>query len=94
MVFGLSDFLPPHPANAEDRTRKLLKSLKGATARAANKFPIRTGQPFWQDESFDRWIRNEAEFNLKRQYIEHNPVTARLASRPDDWPWPSATPRS
>jgi hypothetical protein len=32
---------------------RLLKSLKGATAREANKLLGRTGEPFWQKESYD-----------------------------------------
>src|SRR6185503_11377559 len=35
----------------------LLKSLKGATARAANRLLGRTGDPFWQKESYDHWVR-------------------------------------
>ncbi len=70
--------------------RQLMKSLKGATARAANKILRRVGKPFWQDESFDRWVRNELEFTETRTYIEHNPVTARLVESPEDWPWSSA----
>ena len=37
---------------------KVLQSLKGFTARAANKILDRTGQPFWQHESYDHWIRD------------------------------------
>jgi len=70
--------------------RKITKSLKGVTARAANKILGRTGEPFWQDESFDHWIRNPSEFFETKRYIEHNPVTAGLAERPEDWRWSSA----
>jgi hypothetical protein len=38
------------PNVAPDR---LLKSLKGATARGANQVLGRTGEPFWQKESYD-----------------------------------------
>jgi putative transposase len=74
--------------------RKLMKSLKGATARAANNILNRVGRPFWQDESFDHWVRNKTEFAEIRNYIEHNPVTAGLVERPEDWPWSSASRRS
>ena len=73
---------------------QLMKSLKGATAREANRILGRTGKPFWQDESFDHWLRNELEFGEIRQYIEHNPVTARFVEKPEDWPWSSASQRS
>ena len=32
--------------------------VKGATARAANLMLGRNGQVFWQDESYDHWVRN------------------------------------
>jgi len=69
---------------------KLMNALKGATARAANKLLGRTGKRFWQDESFDRWVRNPVEFTRIRRYIEQNPVSAGLVARPEDWPWSSA----
>jgi REP element-mobilizing transposase RayT len=61
----------------------LLKSLKGVTARHANKALGRTGEPFWQKESYDHWVSNETEFNKIQLYIENNPVRAGLASRPE-----------
>src|SRR5690349_8256758 len=42
--------------------RQITHLLKGATARQANQLLGRTGVPFWQDESFDHWIRNAAEW--------------------------------
>jgi putative transposase len=75
-------------------TRRLMKSLKGVTAREANQILQRTGKPFWQDESFDHWVRSEVEFTEIRKYIEHNPVTAGLVERPEDWAWSSAALKS
>jgi putative transposase len=72
--------------------QKITKSLKGVTSRAANKILRRSGQPFWQDESFDHWIRDEADFAKTLHYIEHNPVTAGLVKKPEDWLWSSAHP--
>ncbi len=70
--------------------RRLTNSLKGATARAANKILQRGGQHFWQDESFDHWCRSLAEFARIREYIERNPVAAGLVANPSDWIWSSA----
>ncbi len=67
-----------------------LKGVKGAAARAANRILDRTGHPFWQDESFDRWVRNPNEFDRIRAYIERNPVAAGLVPNPKNWPWSSA----
>jgi REP element-mobilizing transposase RayT len=64
--------------------------LKGRTAREANLLLERTGEPFWQDESYDHWARNEREFQRIAAYIEENPVSAWLAATPEDWPWSSA----
>jgi REP element-mobilizing transposase RayT len=68
----------------------LLKSLKGATAREANRLLGRTGESFWQKESYDHWVRDHAEFLRIRAYIEGNPVKAGLVLRPEDFPWSSA----
>jgi REP element-mobilizing transposase RayT len=69
---------------------KIARSLKGVTARAANLILRRTGKPFWQDESFDHWIRDDSDFTKNLHYIEHNPVAAGFAATPQDWPWSSA----
>lgn len=69
---------------------RLLRSLKGATAREANLLLGRTGEPFWQKESYDHWVRNEGEFLKIRAYIENNPVKAGMALRSEDFPWSSA----
>ena len=69
---------------------RALKGIKGTASRECNLVLGRTRQPFWQDESFDRWVRNEAEFERIRAYIERNPVAAGLVSRPEDWLWSSA----
>ena len=69
---------------------RLLKSLKGFTARQANLLLGRTGQPFWQRESYDHWVRGEMEWNRIRAYIENNPVKAGLVLRAEDYRWSSA----
>jgi len=70
--------------------RRLTNSLKGATARVANQILQRSGEHFWQDESYDHWCRNAAEFERIRGYIARNPVRAGLVVKPEDWPWSSA----
>jgi len=69
---------------------KLLCSLKRTTARRANLLLGLTGQPFWQDESYDHLVRNGEEFRRIQRYIENNPVRAGLVTRPEDYPWSSA----
>jgi len=70
---------------------KLMHSLKSITAQRANQALERTGQPFWQAESFDHLIRNDAEFRRITRYIHQNPVKAGLVSNPEDFPWSSAS---
>jgi REP element-mobilizing transposase RayT len=69
---------------------RITKSIKGYTARECNKLLGRTGERFWQDESFDHAVRNEDEFYRIKRYIEWNPVKAGLVETPEDWPWSSA----
>jgi putative DNA methylase len=68
---------------------RILKDIKSFTAREANKVLERHGQ-FWMEDYFDRYIRNGNHFKSVIQYIENNPVKARLCKRPEDWPFSSA----
>ena len=72
------------------RVQAITKGIKGITAKEANTILGRVGKPFWQDESFDHWVRNSAQFERVRSYIENNPVKAGLARRQDEWRWSSA----
>jgi type I restriction enzyme R subunit/putative DNA methylase len=69
---------------------KLLQSVKGFSAREANKILGRTGEPFWQAESYDHWIRDDREFERICRYIEDNPVRAGLVAMPEAYRWSSA----
>lgn len=88
--------LTPLPINSSEKTprytplRRITQSLKGYTAREANRLLGRTGQPFWQDESYDHWSRSNAETERIAVYIESDPVRSGLVARPEDWRWSSA----
>ena len=41
-------------------------------------------------ESYDHWVRDEAEFERIKRYIENNPVKAGLVAQASDYPWSSA----
>jgi REP element-mobilizing transposase RayT len=69
---------------------EILKSRKGKTARQANLLLNRTGETFWQRESYDHWIRSDEEKARIRRYIHMNPVKAGLCANPEDWRWSSA----
>jgi hypothetical protein len=66
---------------------KLMRALKGFTAREGNKMLERTGQRFWQHESYDHWVRDQRQFERILRYIEDNPVRAGLCPSPVDYPW-------
>jgi REP element-mobilizing transposase RayT len=44
----------------------------------------------WQDENFDRYIRNIEHLQAVEKYIEWNPVKAKLCVDPKEWPYSSA----
>ncbi len=68
----------------------ILRWLKGRTGRMANRLLGRTGTAFWQDESFDHWVRSNHELQRLIEYVENNPVQAGLAPVATEWPWSSA----
>lgn len=77
-----------------DRTPRevILQSLKSYTGRACNRLLGRSGQ-FWQQESYDHWVRNERELCHVLQYVRNNPVRAGLAATPEEWGFSSAHDR-
>ena len=65
----------------------IFHSLKRFTAARANEVLNRTGNRFWQPESYDHIIRDEAEWHRIMNYILMNPVKAGLVDDWRDWPW-------
>lgn len=65
---------------------EILHTNKSFTAHAINKAKGRTG-PVWQDERFDRIVRDEEEFWEKWRYMENNPVKAGLVAQSEEYPW-------
>jgi putative transposase len=47
--------------------------------------------PNWHGGYHDRWIRNVAEYRIRKQYIELNPVKAQLVENAVDYVAGSAT---
>jgi REP element-mobilizing transposase RayT len=70
---------------------RVLQWLKCVTAkRAKHLLDLDQTKAFWQDESYDHWIRSEREMQKIIRYVEWNPVKAGLAKSVDEWPWSSA----
>ncbi len=63
---------------------ELLHSIKSFSAHAIQKQRGHSGS-LWLDESFDRIVRDEAEFWEKWNYMLNNPVTAGLCARPEEY---------
>ena len=56
---------------------RILKGIKGVSAKLINQRRGSTGK-IWQEESWDRIVRDAAEFEQKLQYLIQNPVKAGL----------------
>ena len=72
---------------------KILQGWKGYTSKEANRILGREGT-FWEEDYFDRYIRDEDHLRRVIRYIENNPVKAHLARSAAEWPWSSAGFRS
>ena len=72
--------------------QRITQCMKGYSARKINRMLGREGQPFWQQESYDHWVRSQGEFRRIKRYIERNPVSAGLVENPQQWRWSSAHP--
>lgn len=71
-----------------DRTlSSVMHSIKRYSGRKANQLIDKTGQPFWQDENFDRTIRHRIDLIDKIDYILKNPVKAGLVQEWSKWKW-------
>ena len=65
---------------------EILHSLKRYTARESNKILQKRGA-FWQDESYDHFIRDDTELERIVKYVLYNPVKADLVREQTDWKW-------
>ncbi len=69
----------------------IMKNIKSYTAKEANKLLVRKGS-FWQYESYDRVIRDEAELENTLKYTLYNPVKAGLINEWKQWPYTYCKP--
>jgi REP element-mobilizing transposase RayT len=66
----------------EERLDSVLHSWKSYSAKKSNAVLARQGK-FWQDDYYDRTIRNQNHFEQTVKYVVQNPQSAGLS----DWPW-------
>jgi putative transposase len=67
----------------------IMHGLKSYTARECNRLLGQTG-PFWQQESYDHWVRDDDELARIIEYIALNPVRAGLVTSAADYVFSSA----
>lgn len=65
----------------------IMSSMKRFTSRQSNILLNRTGIPFWQEESHDRFVRDDEELFRIINYILQNPVKANIVSHWKDYPY-------
>jgi putative transposase len=68
-----------------ERTMQLIKG--GFSHRLASKLPV------WQRGFTDHRVRDESDYNIRRNYLHRNPVEARLCESPETYPFSSANPK-
>jgi len=89
-VFSLAGQLtePPTPRTSVPPyiVTDILSSLKKFTALHANRILCRKGQ-FWQHETYDHVVRDNAELERIIQYVAYNPVSAGLCKSWREWKW-------
>jgi len=64
---------------------KIMKTMKGFSAYEANKLLNRTGERFWQIESFDRMVRDRPELRYRINYVLNNAVEAGIVTHWKDY---------
>lgn len=71
---------------AERPLYRIIQSFKRHTARQANVLLQRQGE-FWQPESYDHVVRNEAELKRIIAYVLNNPIKTGLVENWQEWPY-------
>jgi putative transposase len=75
-----------HPQGGSIDLGEIIHSVKSFSAHQINRFRRRTG-PVWEQERYDRIIRNETDFLEKWQYIRGNALKQGLVSEAEEYPW-------
>jgi putative transposase len=83
--------LEPETPERTPRER-IMHSIKRFTGRECNQ-RLRVTGAFWQQELYDHWVRDVDELERIINYVEYNPVKARLCSDANHWPFSSAKHR-
>ena len=76
----------PSPEGGAFNLAAILHSVKRYSSRRINQLRGTQGS-FWQDERYDRIVRDEAELHKHWQYIRNNAVQKGLSTHPGEYPW-------
>ena len=71
------------------RARGSCTASRRFTGRECN-LRLRETGAFWQQESYDHWVRDAEELERIINYVEYNPVKAGLVSEASLWQYGSA----
>lgn len=82
-VHVMAHFISPHTMADS------VESWKRYTATNINRMLGREGK-LWQEDYWDRYIRDESHYQKAVDYLHNNPVKARLVKEGSDWKWSSA----
>jgi len=74
----------PSSSGIEHSLASILQKLKGRTAFEVNQYLHSSGH-FWQQESYDHFVRDAKELQRVVRYILNNPVTAGLTGSWRNW---------
>jgi len=77
----------------ETSLEKAMQLIKGGSSHEIHQQRAHKMQ-IWHSGFHEETVRDERDYRNKVQYIHTNPVRARLAGRPEDWPHSSATKKS
>lgn len=69
---------------------KALQLIKGGSSHEIGK-KLNARFPVWRPGFTEHLIRDQADYQRHARYIDANPVKARLADRPEDYPFCSAS---
>lgn len=72
---------------------RIMQRIKSKSAIGLNRMRGTQGQPVWEKETYDRYMRDEAHSDRTIEYILNNPVKAGLVKKWQDWPGNYYCPR-
>ena len=71
---------------------KAMQLIKGGSAHTI-KQTLNYASPVWQQGFHDRWIRDATEYRTRLDYVRRNPIAAKLATKPEEYLYSSASGR-